>query len=189
MAWQIDQSHSHVDFWVRHMMISKVRGQFEQFSGTIEADEQDVTSARVDVQIEAASINTKDAQRDGHLKSPDFLNAEQFPYLTFKSTRVEKLDDTSARLFGDLTIRDITRPVVLDVEYEGRAKSPWGTTSAGFSAHTKINRKDWDLTWNVALETGGVLVGEEINIDIELELVQQADEAAASAEATAEATA
>jgi polyisoprenoid-binding protein YceI len=184
MPWQIDASHSHINFSVRHMMISKARGSFERFEGTIEADENNPAGATVDVRIEAASINTRDTNRDTHLRSPDFLNAEQFPYLTFKSTRVELADNQSGKLYGDLTIRDVTNPVVLDVEYQGQAQSPWGTTSAGFSATTKINRKDWGLVWNVGLETGGVLVGDEVTIDIELELVKVA---AATSEETADA--
>lgn len=181
MAWQIDPPHSHVEFSVRHMMISKVRGRFERFEGAIEGDEANLAASRVDVKIDAASITTRDDQRDAHLRSPDFLNVEQYPYITFVSTAVEQIDTTRARLHGDLTIRDVTRPVVLDVEYAGQAKSPWGTTSAGFSAETKINRKDFGLTWNVALETGGVLVGEEITIGIELELVQQVEQPATDA--------
>jgi len=173
MSWQIDHAHSHIQFSVRHMMISKVRGRFERFSGTVEFDEQNPTNSQVEVQIEAASIDTKNPDRDNHLRSPDFFNVDQYPYLTFKSTRVETIDDTHGRIIGDLTIRDVTREVVLEVEYAGQVKSPWGTTSAGFSAETKINRKDWGLNWNVALETGGWLVSDEITIDIELELVKQ----------------
>jgi polyisoprenoid-binding protein YceI len=176
MSWQIDLSHSHIQFSVRHMMISKVRGRFEQFSGNVELDEQNPANSRVEVQIEAASIDTKSADRDKHLRSPDFFDAEQFPYLTFKSKRVEQIDATHGRIIGDLTIRDVTREVVLDTEYAGQAKSPWGTTSAGFSAETKINRKEWGLNWNVALETGGWLVSDEITISIELELVQQVEQ-------------
>lgn len=185
MAWQIDAAHSEVQFSVRHMMISTVRGRFTRFTGTIEGDEQNPTAALINVEIETASIDTGNADRDAHLRSPDFLNAEQFPQMTFKSTRVEQLGGENAKLHGDLTIRDVTRPVVLDVEYAGTAKSPWGTTSAGFSAQTKINRKDWGLSWNVALETGGVLVSDEIKISIEVELVQQPEQVAAEAEAEA----
>lgn len=181
MSWKIDPAHSQITFSVRHMMISNVHGRFENFTGHVELDENDPERSSVEVQIDAASVNTKEEKRDGHLKSPDFFNAEKFPYLTFKSTRVEKLNDTHGRIHGDLTIRDITRPVVLDVEYSGMAKSPWGTTSAGFSASTKIARKDWDLNWNVALETGGWLVGDDININIELEIVKQPEEELASA--------
>jgi polyisoprenoid-binding protein YceI len=168
------------------MMISTVRGRFKKFSGTVDADEQNPTAARVQVQIDAASIDTGDDKRDAHLRSPDFLNVEKYPYITFKSTRVERLDATHGKLTGDLTIRDVTKPVVLDVEYSGMAKSPWGTISAGFSAHTRINRKDWGLNWNVALETGGWLVSDEISVDIEVELVKQLEQAEQEAEADAE---
>jgi polyisoprenoid-binding protein YceI len=182
MTWQIDPAHSQIQFSIRHMMISTVRGQFDRFGGTVELDEQNPSRSTVDVQIEAGSINTREPRRDGHLASPDFFDAETYPYLTFKSTRVEQLDDTHARLYGDLTIRDVTKEVVLNVEYAGQAKSPWGTVSAGFSATTKINRKDWGLAWNQALETGGVLLGEEITINIEVEVVKQvAEEVAATA--------
>jgi polyisoprenoid-binding protein YceI len=177
MSWQIDPNHSHIQFSVRHMMISTVRGRFERFTGTIEGDEQDPTRSRVEVQIEAASIDTRAPQRDADLRGPNFLDAENYPYLTFTSKRIEQTDATHGRIVGDLTIRGATREVVLDVEYAGQAKSPWGATSAGFSATTKINRKDWGLTWNVALETGGVLVGDEVTINIELELVKQAEQA------------
>jgi len=156
------------------MMISNVRGRFENFTGVVEFNEQDLTQSKVDVQIEAASVNTREAQRDGHLKSPDFFNADKYPYLTFKSKRIEKTDATHGRVVGDLTIRDVTKEAVLNVEYAGQAKSPWGTTSAGFSATTKINRKDWGLTWNQTLETGGVLVGDEISVNVDLEIVKQA---------------
>lgn len=182
MSWQIDSAHSAIQFSVRHMMIAKVRGQFENFEGTIALDEQTPANSKVDVRIEAASINTRSEQRDGHLRSPDFLDAENHPYLTFKSTQVEVLDDTHARLHGDLTIRGISRPVVMDVEYTGQARSPWGTVSYGFSGLTTINRKDWDLTWNQSLETGGVLVGDEITIDIELELVKVEEESKIAAD-------
>jgi polyisoprenoid-binding protein YceI len=175
MAWQIDSAHSQIEFSVRHMMLSNVRGRFERFTGKVDFDEQDPTRSSVAVQIEAASIYTKEEKRDGHLKSPDFLEVERYPYISFQSKRVEKRDASHGRIVGDLTIRDVTKEVVLDVEYAGQAKSPWGTVSAGFSAETKINRKDWGLTWNAALETGGVLVGDEIKISIEIELVKQAD--------------
>jgi polyisoprenoid-binding protein YceI len=185
MAWQIDPAHSEIQFSARHMMISTVRGRFRQFSGAVEADEQNPTSARVEVQIDAASIDTGEDKRDTHLRSPDFLNVDEYPYITFKSTKVEQRDATHGQIAGDLTIRDVTKPVVLDVEYAGMAKSPWGTISAGFSAHTRINRKDWGLNWNVALETGGWLVSDEIRIDIEVELVKQLDQAEQEAEAEA----
>ncbi len=174
MNWAIDSAHSQIQFTVRHMMISNVRGRFEQFGGTVEFDEQDPARSSVEVQIEAASINTREPQRDGHLKSPDFLDVEHYPAITFKGKRYEVQDATHGRITGDLTMHGITHEVVLEVEYNGQAKSPWGTTSAGFSAHGRLNRKDWGLGWNQALETGGVLVGDEVKFDVELEIVKQA---------------
>ncbi len=173
MTWTIDNAHSEINFTVRHMMISNVRGQFERFTGTVDFNEEHPAQSSVDVQIEAASINTKEVKRDEHLRSADFLAADQYPYLTFKSQRVEVVDENHGKIHGDLTIRGISRPVALDVEYSGMAKSPWGTMSAGFTASTKISRKEWGLEWNAALETGGVLVGDEIKINIELEIVKQ----------------
>lgn len=173
MSWKIDSAHSQVTFSVRHMMISNVYGRFEKFEGDVDFNEADPARSTVDVKIDASTISTRDPQRDGHLKSPDFLTVEKYPYITFKSTRVEMINPDHGRVTGDLTIRDITRPVMLDVEYSGTARSPYGTVSAGFSASTKINRKDWDLTWNVALETGGLLVGDEIKVNIDVELIRQ----------------
>lgn len=173
MAFQIDNSHSEIQFSVRHMMVSKVRGAFETWSGEIALDSDRPANTKVDIVIDAASINTKDAKRDEHLRSADFLNVAQYPTLTFQSKSVEVLSDNAAKLHGDLTICGVSKPVVLTVDYQGNAKSPWGTISYGFSASTKINREDWGLTWNAALETGGWLVGKEVQIDIELELVQQ----------------
>ena len=172
MSYKLDSAHSQVQFSVRHMMISKVRGSFEKFDGVFNLDEANPANTSIEVKIEAASINTREGQRGAHLRSGDFFDAENFPYLTFKSTRVEVVDSMHAKLHGDLTIKGTTKPVVLDVEFLGSAKSPWGNTSYGFNGHTVINRKDWNLGWNVALETGGVLVGDEITIDIELELVK-----------------
>ena len=173
MSWQIDASHSHIYFTARHMMISKVRGQFESFDGTIDFDPENPENTTVDISIAIDSLTTRDDQRDNHLKSPDFFDASQYPTMSFKSTRVEQIDENRGKLFGDLTIRDVTKPVVLDVDHAGQAKSPWGTISAGFSGSTTVNRKEWGLNWNQALETGGVLVGDKINIEIELELVNQ----------------
>ena len=173
MTWQIDYAHSDISFTVRHMMISKVNGRFTDWSGTIDFDPQNPANTTVDVTVQLASVDTREQQRDDHLRSPDFFNIDAYPEMHFRSTGVEQNDDDEGKLYGELTIRGITKPVVLDVEYAGQAKSPWGTTSAGFSAVATINRKDWELTWNQALETGGVLVGEKIKIEIELELVQQ----------------
>ena len=175
MSWQIDKAHSDISFSVRHMMISTVRGRFEDFDGTFEINETNPTQSKVEIVVQAASINTKEEQRDGHLKSPDFLDVAQYPTLTFKSSRIEKVDEHHFNLIGNLTIKDVSKQVTLPVEYAGQAKSPWGTISAGFTASTKINRKDWNLTWNQALETGGVLVGDDITINIELELVKQTE--------------
>jgi len=182
MAWTIDNAHSEINFTVRHMMISNVRGRFENFTGTVDFNEAEPLKSSVDVQIDANSINTRESNRDNHLRSADFFETEKYPYLTFKSQRVEQIDANRGRIYGDLTIRDVTRPVVLDVEYAGMAKSPWGSTSAGFTATTALSRKEWNLTWNKALETGGMLVGDDIKINIELEIVKQAE---AEAEAVA----
>ena len=179
MTWQIDGSHSHVNFTARHMMISKVRGAFENFSGTVNFDEANPTNTTVNIEVDLNSINTRDEQRDGHLKSPDFFDVATYPTMKFVSTRVEQIDDNNGRLYGQLTIKDVTKEVALDVEFAGIAKSPWGTESAGFSASGSLNRKDWGLTWNQTLETGGILVGDKINIEIELELVKQAQAEAA----------
>lgn len=173
MSWKIDSAHSEINFTVRHMMIANVRGRFENFTGSVEFDSENPQNSSVEVQIETSSINTRESQRDAHLKSGDFLDVENYPTMTFKSNRIEVLDENRGRIHGDLTIKDVTKPVVLDTTYAGQAKSPWGTTSAGFTASTKINRKDWGLTWNVALETGGWLVGEEIKIELEMEVVKQ----------------
>lgn len=175
MSWNIDNAHSEINFSVRHMMISTVRGRFEKFEGEVNFDQDNLANSTVDVRIDAASIDTREAQRDAHLKSPDFLDAENHPEITFKSKRVEIKDKNHGVLIGDLTIRGVSREVALNVEFNGLSKSPWGTTAAGFSADTTINRKDWNLTWNVALETGGLLVGEEMKINIEVELVKQAE--------------
>ncbi|MCB0035202.1 MAG: polyisoprenoid-binding protein [Anaerolineales bacterium] len=175
MAWQIDPAHSEIQFSVRHMMISKVRGTFQSFSGVVEFDEENPAATNVEVSIDTASVSTRNTDRDNHLKSADFFDAENYPVMTFVSKRVEVNSDSTGKLIGDLTIKDVTREVTLDVEYAGQALSPWGTTSAGFSAKGKLNRENFGLTWNAALETGGVLVGTEIEIAIELEIVKQAE--------------
>ncbi len=175
MAWQIDDAHSAIQFKVRHMMISSVRGVFESFHGTVDLDEANPENTTVDITVDVSSLNTRDKQRDTHLRSNDFFNAETEPDMRFKSTKVERTGDATAKLTGDLTIRGVTHPVTLDVEYQGKAKSPWGTTSVGFTADGKLNRKDWNLNWNQALETGGWLVGDTVEIHAEVELVQQAE--------------
>jgi polyisoprenoid-binding protein YceI len=180
MSWVIDSSHSSVQFWVRHLAIAKTKGVFEAFTGTVDFNEENPSASTVNVQIDAVSINTKDEKRDGHLKSPDFFDVGNFPSLSFVSKKVEVVDETHGKITGDLTIRGVTNEVVLETEYNGQSKAPWGTTSAGFSAETKISRKDWGLTWNAPLETGGVLVGDEVTISIELEIVKQVPAEAAA---------
>ncbi|MAT41711.1 MAG: polyisoprenoid-binding protein [Anaerolineaceae bacterium] len=173
MAWQIDQSHSLIQFSVKHMMIAKVRGFFEEFNGSINLDQNNPSETEVEVSIKTASINTRQSQRDEHLRSPDFFDSENYPEMHFISTKVELLSENTAKLYGNLTIKDITKEVVLDVKFNGLSKSPFGTTNAGFEANGIINRKDWDLNWNQTLETGGFLVGDQIEINIELELIKQ----------------
>jgi polyisoprenoid-binding protein YceI len=173
MSWQIDSAHALIEFSVTHMMIAKVRGRFNEFSGIVELNEDNPEKTNVSVEIDVSSIDTRNKQRDDHLRSPDFFNIAEYPKIVFKSTNVEVLGEKKATLTGDLTIKNITKPVSLDVVFNGMSKSPMGTTSAGFSAHGKINRKDWELTWNQSLETGGVLVGDDIDINIEIELIKQ----------------
>lgn len=170
--WEFDLVHSSINFWVRHLMVSKVHGRFGKWSGFIELDEANPGASRTEVQIDASSIDTKEAQRDGHLRSPDFLDVEKHPSIVFRSTAVESGDDKRYRVQGDLTIRGTTRPVVLDVEYAGRVKDPWGGERAGFTAKTSIDRKDFGLTWNQTLDAGGVVVGDKVEIDLEIEAVK-----------------
>ncbi len=173
MSWNMDPVHSEILFSVRHLMVSKVRGQFDKFEMTIDLSEDNPADSTVEVKIDAASINTSEEERDGHLKSPDFLDVQNHPYLYFKGKRIEVLDDNKAKLIGDLTIRDMTNEVTLDVEYLGQPLNPYGFTIAGFEANTLLERKDWELTWNVHLHTGGVLVGDRIDINIQLEFTKQ----------------
>jgi polyisoprenoid-binding protein YceI len=173
-VWQLDPAHTQVEFSAKHMMFTTVKGHFGKISGTIRLDEQDVSGSSVEAEIDAASLDTRVEQRDTHLRSQDFLHVEQHPLITFKSTHVEQAGDDQLKVTGDLTIRGTTRAVVLDTTLTGRGKSPFGTTVAGFEAHTTINRKDFGLNWNVALEAGGVLVGDTIKITIEAEAVLQA---------------
>jgi polyisoprenoid-binding protein YceI len=161
------------------MVISKVRGRFAKFGGSLQLDEQDPTRSVFDVRIEASSIETAVAERDAHLKSADFLDVEKFPELTYRSRQIEKTGAGRYRVLGDLTIRGTTREVPLEVEAGGIGKDPWGNERAGFEARARIDRKDFGLVWNKALETGGVLVGEHVDIEIELEVVKAAAERAA----------
>ncbi len=181
MAWQIDPAHTEITFKVRHMMITNVTGNFTKFSGTVEFNPDSLHLSKIDVTIDASSINTREEKRDGHLKSPDFFDVATYPTITFKSTKVDVNGARNGKVTGDLTLHGVTKPVVLDVEHIGISKSPFGSTNAGFTATTKINRKDWDLGWNVALEAGGWLVGEDITINIEAELIQIAETEKATA--------
>ena len=172
-TWNIDPAHSVAEFKVKHMMISNVKGQFAKVTGALTLDESVLANSKVQAVIEAASIETRDAQRDAHLKSPDFLDAEKFPTLSFKSTRVSLVQDGELAVEGDLTIRGITRKVVFTVEGPTPpAKDPWGNTRVAVAATTKINRKDFGLTWNTALETGGILVGDEVTITLDVQFVK-----------------
>jgi len=170
-AWQIDRAHSDIFFTVRHMVISKVRGRFQKWEGTLLYDPQNPTASRVDITIDAASIDTNEPKRDAHLRSGDFLNAEKHPHLTFKSTRVEAKGSDKFLLHGDLTIRDVTKPVAIEVEHLGQAKDPWGQQKVLFSGKLSIEREPFGATWNQALEAGGVLVGKNVDIDIELQAI------------------
>ncbi len=170
--WNIDTVHSGLRFVARHMVISKVHGTFTRWTGFIMADEQRPTEARVEVRVETASIDTREPQRDAHLRSGDFFDAERFPEMTFRSTRIEKLDDTRYRVTGDLTIRDVTRPVTLEAEFTGRGKDPWGGERVAFSARAAIDRTAFGLKWNQVLESGGWVVGDRIEIEVEIEAVR-----------------
>ena len=180
MNWNLDTGHSQVSFSAKHMGIMTVRGRFTDVQATINFNEDDFTASSVEATINAASVATNDEKRDGHLRSADFFDVEQYPSLVFKSSSIERAAHDHYRMTGDLTIHGVTRPVSLDVVYSGQAKDPWGNMHAGFSAETTINRKDWGLGWNVALETGGFLVSEDVKIGLEIEAVKPAEVAAAA---------
>ena len=167
--WNIDPTHSGINFSIRHMVVSKVRGRFAKYSGALQLDEDDLTRSTVEV-----TIDTGTAQRDEHLRSADFFDAEKFPELRFKSQRIEKLGEEQYRVVGELTIRDVTRGIALDVEYGGRAKDPWGNERVGFIARGQLDRKDFGLGWNQVLEAGGVLVGDRVELELELQAVKGA---------------
>jgi polyisoprenoid-binding protein YceI len=171
-TWNIDLSHSAIHFTVRHMVISKVRGRFSKFSGSLQFDPASPGSGSVTVEIDPSSVDTSDAQRDGHLKSGDFFEVEKFPKASFKSTRVTEPGEGKLKIEGELTLRGVTKPVTLDATYEGTGADPWGGQRAGFSVNTSINRTDYGVSFNKALETGGLLVGEKIDLNLEIEAVQ-----------------
>ena len=181
--WKIDSSHSSVQFSVRHMMISNVRGEFGNLSGALSVDDADLTKSSITAEVDATTINTRDGKRDEHLKSPDFFDVAKFPKLSFKSTKVEKAG-AQLKVTGDMTMHGVTKPVVLMVDAPaGTVKDPWGNVKRGFSATAKVNRKDFGLTWNKALEAGGVAVGEEVTITIDIEANQAKPAAPAPAPA------
>lgn len=172
MKWTIDSSHTTVAFAVKHMGLFTTRGQFKKITGSIETNEQGAPS-KIGVAIDATSIETGEAQRDAHLRSPDFLDVEQYPELRFVSTQIEALGGNQYRIHGGLTIRNVTKPVVLEAELTPPVKDPWGLTRAGATATGTLNRKDWGLTWNQVLELGALLVGEEVKFTIDVEAVAQ----------------
>lgn len=173
-TWTLDPAHTLVEFAAKHLMITTVKGRFTDVSGTVHMDEADPAASSVEAVIKAASIDTRTDQRDAHLKSADFLEVERYPEITFKSTKVERVGDAHYRVTGNLTIHGVTKPVALDVHDEGRTKDPWGGERAGFSATTRIDRRDFGLTWNQVVETGGLVVSNEIRITLEVEATKTA---------------
>jgi|SRR5690625_189992 len=170
-VWNVDNVHSTIEFTVKHMMISNVKGTFNDFEGTVEADPNDLTDASIDFKIDVSSVDTRKEGRDDHLRSDDFFDVENHPHITFKATNIEQKSEDHYDITGDFTIRGTTKPVTFDVAFEGVAKDPMtGDEAAGFTGSTKINRKEFGLTWNAALETGGVVVGDEIKINIEIQI-------------------
>ena len=172
-TWKLDPAHSVAEFKVKHMMISNVKGQFKGVSGAVAWDGSDITKSSVEAKIDAATIHTNDAQRDGHLKSADFFDVEKYPELSFNSTGIKRAGGDELSVTGELTIHGVTQPVTFKVEGPtAPAKDPWGNLRVGLSAVTKINRKDFGLTWNAALETGGILVGEEVTITLDVQFIK-----------------
>jgi polyisoprenoid-binding protein YceI len=172
-TWNIDPVHSNAQFKVKHMMISNVKGEFTAVTGKLELNNADITKSKIEASIDASSINTREPQRDAHLKSADFLDVEKFPVLTFKSTRVSKVKVDELSVEGNLTIHGVTRNVVFEVEGPSApVKDPWGSTRIGISATTRIDRKDFGLTWNATLEAGGIMVGHEVTITLDVEFVK-----------------
>ncbi|MRR21795.1 polyisoprenoid-binding protein [bacterium] len=171
--WVIDPAHSEIQFKVKHMMITTVTGTFKEFKSEVETEGDDFSAAKVTFEAATESVFTNAEQRDAHLRSADFFDSENFPVMSFASSKLDKIDDDTWKLKGDLTIRGVTKPVSLDVEFGGIGKDPWGNTKAGFSLNGKINRKDWGLNWNAALEAGGVLVSDDVRIYAEVQYAKQ----------------
>ncbi|QSQ13407.1 YceI family protein [Myxococcus landrumensis] len=179
-TWTVDPAHSGAEFSVKHMMVSNVKGSFNIKEGTVNLDDKDVTKSTVEATLDAASVNTANAKRDEHLRAPDFFDVAKYPTITFKSKKVEKAGEGKLKVSGDLTMHGVTKPVVLDVTGPSKeSKDPWGNTRTGVEATTKLNRKDFGLTYNTALETGGVAVGEEVSVTLNLSLTKKADAAPA----------
>lgn len=170
--YNLDKAHSRIGFSARHAMVAKVRGAFNDVEGSGYFDAEDPASSRVQLTIQVASIDTRNADRDNHLRTNDFLSVEEFPTISFQSTSVQKVDDANFTVTGDLTIRGVTKPVTIDFEYTGSAVDPWGNTRLGFEGGATINRKDWGVNWNAALEAGGVLVSEKVNLEFEIAAVK-----------------
>jgi polyisoprenoid-binding protein YceI len=178
-TWEIDPAHTSIGFRVKHMMVSTVRGSFEKVTGTLELDDKDITKSSVEVTVDVGSITTHEPKRDGHLKSPDFFDVAKYPAATFRSTKVQKAGKNKLKVYGDLTLRGVTKPLVLDVEGPTPAyKTPYGGTVRGVQATTKIDRKDFGIIWNKALDSGGVLVGNEVTLDLNVEVSEKASAAA-----------
>ena len=171
-TWNLDTVHSAVGFSVRHLVFAKVRGRFTSWSGSLQLNDDNLAQSSVEVAIDTASIDTGTPDRDTHLKSPDFFDVANYPKLSFRSHRIESLGGDRYRVYGDLTIRDVTREVVLESEFSGRAKDPWGNDRVAFTAKASLDRRDFGLKWNQALETGGVVVGERVDIEIEVQAVK-----------------
>jgi polyisoprenoid-binding protein YceI len=176
-TYAIDPSHSRIGFVARHAMITKVRGSFNEFEGTGYFDAEDPSKSHLQLTIQAASIDTRSADRDGHLRSNDFFDMETYPQITFASTSVAKVDDETYQVTGDLTIKDVTRPVTVDFEYGGTATDPFGNDRLGLDGSVVVNRKDWGLDWNAPLGTGGVLVGEKVTLEFEVSAIKATDQA------------
>ncbi len=174
-TYAIDPTHSRIGFVARHAMVTKVRGSFNEFAGTGYFDTENPTNSQLQLTIQAASIDTRNADRDGHLKSNDFFDMETYPEITFASTAVDQVDADNYRVTGDLTIKGVTNPVTVDFEYTGTAVDPYRNQRIGFEGNTTVNRKDWGITWNAALEAGGVLVGEKIVLEFEVSAIRTAD--------------
>ncbi|GAA5168359.1 YceI family protein [Ornithinimicrobium tianjinense] len=172
-TYTIDPAHSRIGFSARHAMVTRVRGSFDEVSGTATTG-PNLQDAAIDVTLQVASVTTRQADRDAHLRSGDFFDAETYPTITFRSTDVKAVDADTLRVTGDLTIKDVTKPVTVDFEYAGAAQDPFGNTRIGFEGSTTVNRKDFGLTWNAALETGGVLVSEKINLEFEVSAIKSA---------------